>query len=66
MALRSGAVVAGFVVVLALLIDGPSDPVQARPAPAAAAKPTVPKKAKPAKIIIVMISWMTFNWPRLK
>ena len=49
LALRSGAVVAGFVVVLALLIDGPSEPVQARPAPAAAAKPTVPKKAKPAK-----------------
>ncbi len=49
LALRSGAVVAALVVVLALVIDGPSAPVQARPAPAADVKPAVPKKATPAR-----------------
>ncbi len=49
LALRSGAVVAALIVVLALVIDGPSEPVQARPAPVPAAKPALSKKATPAR-----------------
>ena len=43
LALRSGAVVAGFAIVLALLVDGPSEPVPAR-----AARAPEPPAARPA------------------